>query len=159
MDGAHQKACLRDCLCWSVKQCLLRVSCYREDSKIVENGNKCLSPSPLLEKDGLNSCWVTESPRHKDDTLQRQLVMQPFKMLYGNRRGNNNKELCEKSYVSGSWPTTKGKKETTEMWLDDASGGADSEKTRTVWWCSWRKQTCSIGHAVSEEVGIQLKLC
>jgi len=39
-----------------VKQCLLRVSCYREDSKIVENGNKCLSPSPLLEKDGLNSC-------------------------------------------------------------------------------------------------------
>lgn len=110
MDGAHQKACLRDCLCWSVKQCLLHVSCYREDSKIVENGSKCLSPSPLLEKDGLNSCWVTESPRHKDDTLQRQLVMQPFKMLYGNRRGNNNKELCEKMKSSGSWPTTKEKK-------------------------------------------------
>lgn len=73
-------------------------------------------------------------------------------------------EIIIKSYVKRVMyleadQQPRGKKETTEMWLDDASGGADSERTRTVWWCSWRKQTCSTGHAVSEEVGIQLKLC
>ena len=71
-----------------------------------EHWSEHLSSSPPREEDGLDSLRVSGGPRHIDDKLQCWFVTLPFKMLYENRR-RNNEEQCEKMNSCGSWPVVK----------------------------------------------------